>query len=109
MRTYSLGCKVTRQEAIISGKRHVLVIKANGMKFYMDEFFLGVMENLGDASALKSTRDKYDVPNEYIERAVQTLLMGGFVQPAERDVTEQQETEALASPERKGNCGIWRP
>ena len=76
---YIMACQVTDSEAFISGKRHVLVIKPNGIRFFMDEFFLDVMNGMNDADIVRKLVARYGVPDEYVTRAMEVVLKGGFV------------------------------
>jgi hypothetical protein len=76
---YVIGCDITSVEAEISGKRHFLVRKPNGMSFYMDEFFLDVVKGINDEGLLDSLSKRYGVPDSYVERAVEVVKKGGFV------------------------------
>ena len=76
---YNMVCQVTDNEAFISGKRHVLVIKPNGIRFFMGEFFLAVMNGMNDADIAGKLAARYGVPDEYVTRAIEVVLKGGFV------------------------------
>ena len=63
---YQLACEVTGTEAIISGGRHRLVKKANGMSFFMDDFFIDVLNGINDKGLVERVKARYGVTEEYI-------------------------------------------
>jgi len=79
MKKFILSCEITDKEAIISGKRHVIVIKPNGMRFYMDDFFMDVIKGMNDEDLIERLKYRYSVPEEYVTRAIEVALKGGFV------------------------------
>jgi len=76
---YVVGCDITSIEAEISGRRHFLVRKPNGMSFYMDEFFIDVLRGINDEKLVDSLSKRYGVPGQYVERAVEVIIKGEFV------------------------------
>jgi len=76
---YVQGFEITATEAFISGKRHFLVKKPNGMSFYLDEFFIDVVRGINDEGLVESLSKRYGVPGAYVERAVEVVKKGGFV------------------------------
>jgi hypothetical protein len=79
VKKYVIGCEITDNEVYISGKRHLLVKKPNGMGFYMDEFFIDVVRGINDEGLVDSLSKRYGVPGSYVERAVEVAKKGGFV------------------------------
>lgn len=84
MNNSELRYNLTGLNRLISGKRHELVERVDGMRFYLDDAFMYVLQNPEDQS-LGMRLEKLGADSVDLADIVFVLMMAGLIVPKGKD------------------------